>query len=50
MVGRVVDVVDTNGVEAEFLEVLDIALAVLGVGDGVFNLGRATLDTVSRVI
>jgi hypothetical protein len=42
VVGGVVDSVDTNGVDAEALELVDVALATSNVGDGVLSIGCAT--------
>jgi hypothetical protein len=39
---RVINVVDTNGVQAQFLESLDIPLATLGVSDRIMKLGGTT--------
>ena len=45
MVGRVVDCVDTDGVDSQLLELLDVALAAVGVRDGVLSL-RGTAGLV----
>ena len=42
VVGGVVDGVNTDGVQAELLEVLDVALATVGIGDGIGELGGTT--------
>ena len=42
VVGGVIDGVDTDGVQAEILEVLDVTLATVGIGDGVGKLGGTT--------
>lgn len=51
MVSGVVDSVHTNGVDAEFLEKGDVALATSYVGDGVLRVGRAAfLLSVSKML
>lgn len=42
MVGAVVDSVDTDGVDTELLELLNVALAASLVSDGVLRIGSAT--------
>jgi hypothetical protein len=42
MAGSVVDSVDADGVDAEALELLDVALAASNVGDRVLSIGCAT--------
>lgn len=42
MVGAVVDSVDADSVDAEVLELLNVALAASLVGDGVLCIGSAT--------
>jgi len=42
VVGAVVDSVDADGVDAELLELLNVALAASLVGDGVLCVGGAT--------
>jgi hypothetical protein len=42
VVGRVVHRVDADGVDAQFLELGDVALARRGVGDGVRGFGGAS--------
>jgi hypothetical protein len=42
VVGGVVDGVDTDSVQAEILEVLDVTLAALSIGDGIGELGGTT--------
>ncbi len=42
VVGRVVNGVDTDRVDAELLEVLDVTLAASGIGNGIFGCGGAT--------
>lgn len=42
MVSRVVDSVDSDGVESELREVLDISLAASCICNGVGNVGGAT--------
>jgi hypothetical protein len=42
VVGAVVDSVDTDGVDTEFLELLNVALAASLVSDGVLRIGSAT--------
>lgn len=39
----VVDTVDTDGVDAQLLELLDVTLAGLRLGDGILQLGFSTL-------
>jgi hypothetical protein len=41
VIGRVVDRVDTDGVDAELLELLNVALAAGDVGNGVLRIRRA---------
>jgi hypothetical protein len=41
VVGAVVDSVDTDGVDAELLELLNVALAASLIGDGVLCIGGA---------
>lgn len=43
VVDRVVDTVDTDGVDAQLLELLDVALASLWLSDGVLQFGFSTL-------
>jgi hypothetical protein len=50
MVGSVVDGVDTNSIDAETLELLDVALATSNVGDGVLSIRCATWSKSVRVI
>jgi hypothetical protein len=42
VVGAVVDSVDTDGVDTELLELLNVALAASLVSDGVLRIGSAT--------
>jgi hypothetical protein len=42
VVGGVVDSVDTDGVDAQLLELGNITLAAVDIGDGVCELGAAT--------
>lgn len=42
MVSSVVNSVDSNGVEAKLLEVLNVSLAAIGIGNGVCDIRRAT--------
>jgi hypothetical protein len=41
VVGRVVDGVDADSVDTELLELGDVTLAAVSVGDGVLGVGRA---------
>lgn len=50
MVLGVIDGVDTDGVEAKFLEVLDVSLAEVDVGNGVDDLGGTTLLSVRLAV
>jgi hypothetical protein len=42
VIGCVVDGVDTDGIDAQFLELDDITLAAVGIGNGVGQIGGAT--------
>jgi hypothetical protein len=42
VVGGVVDRVDTDGVDAQLLELGDVTLAAVDIGDGVCEVGAAT--------
>jgi len=42
VVGSVVDSVDTDSVDAELLELVNVALAASSVGDGVLSIGGTT--------
>ena len=42
VLGSVVDSVDTDSVDAELLELGDVALAAIGIGNGILRVGGAT--------
>jgi hypothetical protein len=42
VLGRVVDSVDTDGIDAQLLELDDISLTAVGIGNGVSQVGGAT--------
>ena len=42
MVGRVVDSVDTDGIDAQLLKFCNVSLAASLIGNGISQIGRAT--------
>jgi hypothetical protein len=42
VLGRVVDSVNTDSIDAQLLELDDISLAAIGIGDGISQVGGAT--------
>jgi hypothetical protein len=50
MAGGVVDGINTDSVDAEALELLDVAFATSNIGNGVLSIGCATWSKSDQVI